>query len=207
MLTFVCVLVLAVIGTQAAPQFQPADAAQQPNVPSVTILTQTDAIGADGSFNNRFGHRCYEFPFILFVSKTKCFRWIVLKPRTVSSSRTVVSSRKFWFQKHVKMVHQQANKLKATFSYKQDLTHLQVIVIGIQLNSRGNSLIKFRFEIRWGWCCLHNYLHCRRKWFPTTRWTYSHSTCNSRRNFGLAETVCTRSSAAECRCPNASCLI
>lgn len=53
MLTFVSVFVLAVIGTQAAPQFQPADAAQQPNVPSVTILTQTDSIGADGSFNNR----------------------------------------------------------------------------------------------------------------------------------------------------------
>lgn len=53
MLTFVSVLVLAVISTQAAPQFQPAEAAQQPNVPSVTILTQTDSIGADGSFNNR----------------------------------------------------------------------------------------------------------------------------------------------------------
>jgi len=54
MLTFVSVLVLAVIGTQAAPQFQPAEAAQQPNVPTVTILSQTDVIGADGSFNNSF---------------------------------------------------------------------------------------------------------------------------------------------------------
>lgn len=45
---------MAAIGTQAAPQFQPADASQQPNVPSVTILTQTDSIGADGSFNNSF---------------------------------------------------------------------------------------------------------------------------------------------------------
>lgn len=58
MLTFVSVFVLAVIGTQAAPQFQPADAAQQPNVPSVTILSQTDSIGADGSFNNRCGFLC-----------------------------------------------------------------------------------------------------------------------------------------------------
>ncbi|KAG4077004.1 hypothetical protein HA402_015991 [Bradysia odoriphaga] len=54
MLTFVSVLVLAVIGTQAAPQFQPAEAAQQPDVPSITILSQTDVIGADGSFNNSF---------------------------------------------------------------------------------------------------------------------------------------------------------
>lgn len=53
MLTFVSVLVLAVIGAQAAPQFQPSEAAQSPNVPSVTILSQTDVIGADGSFNNR----------------------------------------------------------------------------------------------------------------------------------------------------------
>lgn len=66
MFTFVSVLVLAAIGTQAAPQFQPADAAQQPNVPSVTILTQTDSIGADGSFNNR----C-DYIFVKFVSNSE----------------------------------------------------------------------------------------------------------------------------------------
>ncbi|KAJ6644367.1 Cuticle protein 3 [Pseudolycoriella hygida] len=54
MLTFVSVLLLAAVSTQAAPQFQPADAAQQSNVPLVTILSQTDSIGADGSFNNSF---------------------------------------------------------------------------------------------------------------------------------------------------------
>lgn len=58
MLTFVSVLVLAVIGTQAAPQFQQVEplsgGVQQSDAPTVTILSQTDSIGADGSFNNSF---------------------------------------------------------------------------------------------------------------------------------------------------------
>lgn len=52
MLTFVCVLVLAVVGAQAAPKPQQTEQAA-PAGPLVTILTQTDSIGADGSFNNR----------------------------------------------------------------------------------------------------------------------------------------------------------
>lgn len=58
MLAFVSVLVL-VIGAQAAPQFQevqPLSGGVQPQNPdgAVTILSQTDSIGADGSFNNRY---------------------------------------------------------------------------------------------------------------------------------------------------------
>lgn len=58
MLTFVSVLVLAVIGTQAAPQ--QAAQGQESNAPLVTILSQTDSIGADGSFNNRFDYLRYK---------------------------------------------------------------------------------------------------------------------------------------------------
>lgn len=50
MLSFVVVLVLAVIGSQAAPQSQPAEAVQQP---TVQILNETNTVGGDGTFSNR----------------------------------------------------------------------------------------------------------------------------------------------------------
>lgn len=95
MLTFVSVFVLAVIGTQAAPQFQPADAAQQPNVPSVQILTQTDSIGADGSFNNRCDSSCNKTIQFQFFNVKKSSSFSVLKPPTVSNSKILVSLKEF----------------------------------------------------------------------------------------------------------------